>query len=443
MFRFEIPKEIKTQVRLLGLELKEWAVIGIVVVFSLTVFSDMIHKIFVVPFYILVALSILYLFSPSPTNPQRKNYHSLFYFLKRERGGYFSVNNNRVINQQVKEMVFKNNQHIANELDKASSHLNDVEDSRDGVFSQVEYRDGSYYFVDDEKESDVEIDMNEDDHNPIIDDLDSVKSVKRNVSQLKKGTDDEVSFDKESNKIYLPIEEDDSNMTLQEYEQEKKGRDNEKMRFPSKFPKWITIVAVLLLVVGGLFMFTRFDDKFLAKEDEFIDEEVLVSALRSFSLKDYDEAMLLFDEIDYEALEDDDKDVMLLTYLFGDSPEVAIELEPNFDEVVVSYYKASFSMQKIRDLSEVVDSKVLDFEVAVSDEDYEKVVELKEFVKLKDERGEQIVEALLETNQVDEAKLFIEEIEDENLKMNLELMVEESEIDKKAKNKKKIKKGDK
>src|SRR5699024_5683836 len=66
------------------------------------------------------------------------------------------------------------------------------------------------------------------------------------------------------------------------------------------------------------------------------DDEVLVSALRSFSLKDYDKAITLFDNIDYDSLDDDDKDVMLLTYLFGNQLEKALKLEQYFDETVVT-----------------------------------------------------------------------------------------------------------
>src|SRR5699024_3031190 len=243
----------------------------------------------------------------------------------------------------------------------------------------------------------------------------------------------DVSLEKEDKQNRFPDGEKESTRK-DDLQIQKEGGENSEMQFSSGFAKGMAIVVALFIVVGGLFLFIRSDSEFLAKEDDLVvDDEVLVSALRSFSLKDYDEAMLLFDEIDYEALEDDDKDVMLLTYLFGDNPEVALELEPDFDEVVASYYKASHSMQKIRDLGAIIDSNVLDFEIAVSDRDYEKIIELKDFVKIKDERGEKIVEAFIETKQLDEAKEFIEELDDEELKTTLMLKVKEFEDKEKEK----------
>jgi len=446
LFRFEIPKEIKTQVRLLGLELKEWAVIGIVIVFSLTVFSDMIHKVFVVPFYIVIAFSIVYLFSPSSANPQRKNYHSLFYFIKRVRGGYLSVNSNDKKNQALREVVLQNNSRREENPDVGVSEI-----THTNAFSEVEFRDGAYHFVErniDEVENKLESES-------VVNKVESIELDKERDVSVERYENDravdsnnyvgDVSLEKEDKQNRFPDGEKESTRK-DDLQIQKEGGENREMQFSSGFAKGMAIVVALFIVVGGLFLFIRSDSEFLAKEDDLVvDDEVLVSALRSFSLKDYDEAMLLFDEIDYEALEDDDKDVMLLTYLFGDNPEVALELEPDFDEVVASYYKASHSMQKIRDLGAIIDSNVLDFEIAVSDRDYEKIIELKDFVKIKDERGEKIVEAFIETKQLDEAKEFIEELDDEELKTTLMLKVKEFEDkEKEKKNAEKTKgKGDK
>ncbi len=202
----------------------------------------------------------------------------------------------------------------------------------------------------------------------------------------------------------------------------------------------IWIVVAIFITVASVFMFVKLDllqltnNEFSEEEKQEEQEDAnLVYALRSFSLKNYDEAMNHFDEVDYESLSDDDKDVMLLSYLFGRNAEKALALEPDFDETVASYYKATRDMQKIRDLSEKVDSKVLDFEVAVDDRNLERIVELKDFVKIKDNRDEIILEAMLELDDLEGAKEFVSKNETEKLTV----MVTEYEKEKKNKSKKK------
>src|SRR5699024_5483182 len=143
--------------------------------------------------------------------------------------------------------------------------------------------------------------------------------------------------------------------------------------------------------------------------EEEINQEVLLKALKSASIQDYETAVMHFDELEYEKLDDDDKDVMLLSYLFADQPKKALHLESQFDETVVNYYRASHNMQKIRDLSEGVDSAVIDFELAVDDNDHVKIIELKDAVKMKDNRGEQVVTAFIKEKRFEEAKDFAEQ----------------------------------
>lgn len=111
--RFGIPKEIKAKPKLLGLELKELAIIGLIIVFSLTVFGEMIHKIFVIPFYIVVGLSVLYLFSPSSANPKKKNYHSILLWARRDRGKYHAININQYKNKRLLTQTIESNKELS------------------------------------------------------------------------------------------------------------------------------------------------------------------------------------------------------------------------------------------------------------------------------------------------------------------------------------------
>src|SRR5699024_5739831 len=85
-----------------------------------------------------------------------------------------------------------------------------------------------------------------------------------------------------------------------------------------------------------------------------------------------------------------------------------------------------------RDLSEGVDSAVIDFELAVDDNDHVKIIELKDAVKMKDNRGEQVVTAFIKEKRFEEAKDFAEQ-------ENLHHLVDEINQIMKQKNKNKPK----
>ena len=136
---------------------------------------------------------------------------------------------------------------------------------------------------------------------------------------------------------------------------------------------------------------------------------------------------------------------MLLTYLFGNQPEKALKLEPNFDETVVSYYKATHSMEKIRELNDndEIDSKVIEFEVAVDDADYETIVDLKDFVKIKDGRDEDIVNAMMKVDDFKGAKDFAMESDNDELLDEVKKHEKKTKKKNKTKSKKKGKKNGK
>jgi hypothetical protein len=207
-------------------------------------------------------------------------------------------------------------------------------------------------------------------------------------------------------------------------EQTTQPNKKDKQSLPFKFNKdtLIKIGAVLL----SLIVLTVLAYNLSASLDKRADaggkdeEEILMKALRASSLKEYEDAASYFDEINYQNLSDEDKDVMLLSYLFTDQADKALELEPHFDETVVSYYKATHSMNKIRQLNEIVSSKVIEFELAVYDKDYEKIVELSEDVKLKDNREVDIINAYIQLGDYDGAKKFAEENELDDLLKELQ-----------------------
>jgi len=170
----------------------------------------------------------------------------------------------------------------------------------------------------------------------------------------------------------------------------------------------------------------------LVDEDDVNDhEENLMNGLRSASIQNYDEAVEYFDNVDFQILDQDDKEIVLLSYLFTNQAEKTLKLDPKFDEVVISYYHAKENLEPLREL--ISYSKDIEFEIAVYDEDYQKVIDMKDKVTLNDESEEYIVDAYLELNQIDEALFFADAVEDNN---NLIMKIDNFKEDKDAKKRK-------
>lgn len=97
---FEIPKEIKSKPRLVGLEMKELIITVISFFLIFTVIKDMIHSLFTIPYFIVAIATVLYMMMPSSNNPQMKNYMSIILFLKHNRDCYHSVDNQSLLNEE-------------------------------------------------------------------------------------------------------------------------------------------------------------------------------------------------------------------------------------------------------------------------------------------------------------------------------------------------------
>lgn len=100
-----IPNEIKSKPKLLGLEVKEITIVLVSFLLILTILSDMVHSLFVIPFYLVSAGLILWLMMPSLNNRQKKNYQSLFLFFKRKKVTYHAIDGNPEINAELYDII--------------------------------------------------------------------------------------------------------------------------------------------------------------------------------------------------------------------------------------------------------------------------------------------------------------------------------------------------
>lgn len=392
MEQFEIPKEIRSKTKFLGLEMKEIAIFVLLLILLLTVFKDMVHTVFLVPYFIASLFSLMYLVAPSRHNPHRKNYHSLYFLFKRNKMSYYSLSKHDKENALLLEKAKNEKQKYAL-LDEKKPRLTFSEakakQSEDKKLEKTFYR--------------KQVNSNNE----------GVKDMPPKEAQSvdKKETDAHSKKEKWVKTMSYLVKEKIGQKALREREELSMEATKTTKKLKRSLKPAFGMVLIVF-VISTAFVIVRSSHGLSlgsSNVEEEINQEVLLKALKSASIQDYETAVMHFDELEYEKLDDDDKDVMLLSYLFADQPKKALHLESQFDETVVNYYRASHNMQKIRDLSEGVDSAVIDFELAVDDNDHVKIIELKDAVKMKDNRGEQVVTAFIKEKRFEEAKDFAEQ----------------------------------
>ena len=451
MGSYEIPKEIKSKPKIMGLEMKELVILLLGFFSIFTVLKDMVHGMFVVPFIIVATGLLLWAVMPSKNNPSLKNYMSIVLFFKRDKQTCHPIDVHIYENSRLSEYRedFAYTRSIEKMVEKTESTSKLAEEEIDvlPVISREEVNEENELPLELEEEA-----SNKEDTLTLVqEEITKEISVKEDYEQITEGSSEELNELK--GKIKNKKEQNDWN-TINDMVSNtnnagtvKEDIPNMDMEVSLKTPKekrfnfkktGAFVIASLLVVTIGIAMFS---DSILNYSAENAgnkeQEEALVEALRSSSLQYYDEAIVYFDKIDYYSLEDDDKDAMLLAYLFADKSEVAIELEPAFSETVVSYYKATHDMQKIKDVGKIVESDVVDFEVAVSDKDYETIIKLKDKVKMKEDRQEKVVEAYLSLDDVVGANDFVATVDNENLMMDIKRYEEKKKAEKKRKKNKK------
>lgn len=393
---------------------------------------------------------MLYLFSNSPHNPKKKNYESIILFFKHNRKNYHPIDGNATSNEELLEQIKQENELIIDrfhdnktiETDKleANNSFSAHEEIQEDELLQFEEQNKVVKNVlKKEQENDEKVhyqpsELNEKNEVDIESEKTDRKATDKKPSAMKMFTLPKRKKSDHKENVMDNSELDEG--TMVEKIEDLKTTKKEKTSQRDYGKHLLVILSVLLFSIGSWFLSKGSSENVnTIAQEQAETEDVLVNALKKFSMKEYEESAKLFDGVEYEALNDDDKDLMLLSYLFSDQPEKAIELEPSFDESVISYYKARHSMQKLRDLAEIVESKAIDFEIAVSDKDYWTIVELKESVKMKGERPQIIINAYLQLENIEGAKKFAKKVNDENL---IELVEKEAkELKKKDKKDKK------
>src|SRR5699024_12516962 len=98
--KYEIPKEIKSTPKIMGLEMRELVIVLISSLLLLTILRELVQSLFILFYFVIAILGMIYLFLPSGKNPGERNYHSIILMLRYKTGVYHAMYNCEVDNVQ-------------------------------------------------------------------------------------------------------------------------------------------------------------------------------------------------------------------------------------------------------------------------------------------------------------------------------------------------------
>lgn len=176
----------------------------------------------------------------------------------------------------------------------------------------------------------------------------------------------------------------------------------------------IFIVIVAVLSVCAFFYFFKDDilndiqdeTKIKMKDSETIVKKDFVTGLRMASLDRYDEAISYFEKLDFNQLSESDRQIVLDTYVQAGEAQKALDLEESYDQEIIEYYAENDELEKLNEL--VSDSQLIEFEIAILDNDYRKIIELKDIngLEMNERRANAIANAYYQLDEKEEAVNF-------------------------------------
>src|SRR5699024_1935511 len=98
--KYEIPKEIKSKPKIVGLEMRELVIILISSLLLLTVLRELVHSLFILFYFGVAIVGMIYLFLPSGNNPEKRNYESILLMFRHKKGVYHAMDRTEVENEQ-------------------------------------------------------------------------------------------------------------------------------------------------------------------------------------------------------------------------------------------------------------------------------------------------------------------------------------------------------
>lgn len=116
--KYEIPKEIKSKPKIMGLEMRELVIILISSLLLLTILRELVHSLFILFYFGIAILGMIYLFLPSGNNPGKRNYESIVLMFRHKTGVYHAMDKNEVANEQIQMERGTNHHNETLEMDQ-------------------------------------------------------------------------------------------------------------------------------------------------------------------------------------------------------------------------------------------------------------------------------------------------------------------------------------
>lgn len=171
------------------------------------------------------------------------------------------------------------------------------------------------------------------------------------------------------------------------YMSNKEKKDANKKEIEYQYVKrqrkgWVLpLVIVLMLIVGLVYFFfindvelpistgnsTKVEDE---KHDDFL------AGLRLAALERYEEAVSYFDKVRFNNLDENDKEIIIHAYIMAGKEQKALDLSPESDAEVIRKLLRFNELEKLLELE--TESELVAFEIAILEQDYEKIVEYKD-----------------------------------------------------------------
>src|SRR5699024_8275369 len=108
--KYEIPKEIKSKPKIMGLEMRELVIILLSCLLLLTILRELVHSLFILFSFGIAILGMIYLFLPSGNHPGKRHYESSVLMFRHKTGAYHPTDQDELANQQV-QMARRTNNH--------------------------------------------------------------------------------------------------------------------------------------------------------------------------------------------------------------------------------------------------------------------------------------------------------------------------------------------
>ncbi|MEH6867781.1 hypothetical protein [Priestia megaterium] len=174
------------------------------------------------------------------------------------------------------------------------------------------------------------------------------------------------------------------------------------------------LIPVVLVVMVGYFVtdgFTDFgsEDKtaYAKEKNELKVKDIYIDYLNGDKEKAYSE----LDSIGYKNLSGDDQDMLIKWYIEQKKYVKAISLDKNSAYLIGDTFVKDKDKAGLEQLNNQVDSKVLKFDLAVLNKDYQGVIANQDLSKLNKRRAYELVKAYSLTNNEDDLEKFVNKFE--------------------------------